>query len=148
MRSRGAVKGLLAAVALTGALEACRAERERLDVPQLKLTVDQQAVARGGDITGTVTATDQSGLAFLGIGAFKDDTLISRFPPGVGAGTLYGDDSITTRFILKVTCAVPDGAPVQVLARTFDNQGFEVVRYDTVIARGAICSQSGGAQAR
>ena len=137
-----AAVALLGAVGLTGLLATCAADRERLDVPRLKLTVEQTAVARGGEIVGRVTATDASGLQYLRVWALTGDSIMSRFPSGEGQGTLYGDDSVTYDFRLKVTCKAPEGSPIEIQARTIDNQGFDVSRFDTVTARGAECTQA------
>lgn len=137
-----AAAALLGAVGVTGLLATCAADRERLDVPRLKLTIEQTAVLRGGEIVGRVTATDGSGLQYLRVWAISDTTIMSRFPVGEGQGTLFGDDSVTYDFRLKVTCAAPEGSPVEIQARTLDNQGFDVSRFDTVTARGATCAQS------
>ncbi|HKG96026.1 MAG TPA: hypothetical protein VKA84_29200 [Gemmatimonadaceae bacterium] len=142
MKQRTSAIAALAVAALAAALASCAAERERLDVPRLKLTVEQDVVERGGDVPVRVTAVDGSGLTYLRVWALAGDSIMSRFPIGDGAGTLYGDDSVTYGVRLRVTCAAPDGSPVEIQARTMDNQGFEVIRYDTVTARGGTCTQS------
>ena len=137
----------LLAPAMVLALATCSEPRERLDVPRLVLKVDQSQIRRGGDITGEVTATDASGLQFLRVWALSGDSVMSRFPVGDGQGTLYGEDSVSYRFNLRVSCVAADNSPVQIQARTFDNQGFDVIRYDTVFALGVDCATASAAAA-
>ncbi len=136
-----AAVAVLGAAGVSGLLATCAADRERLDVPRLKLTVEQTSVLRGGEIVGRVTATDGSGLQYLRVWALTDTTIMSRYPTGDGGGTLFGDDSVTYDFRLKVTCSAPEGSPVEIQARALDNQGFDVSRFDTVTARGVACTQ-------
>ena len=150
-RTAGARRRLAALVGVLGLVAAfatCAEDRERLDVPRLTLTVDQQAVLRGNDLQGRVTAVDASGLTYLRVWALVNDSIISQYPPGLGAGTLFGDDSVSYRFALHISCAVPDGSLVEIQARTLDNQGFDVTRYDTITARGACAGSVSAARAR
>ena len=146
--ARRGLAPLAGAFGLVAGLAACAEDRERLDVPRLTLTVDQQAVLRGNDLQGRVTAVDASGLTYLRVWALVEDSIISQYPPGVGAGTLFGNDSVSYRFVLHISCAAPDGSPVEIQARTLDNQGFDVTRYDTITARGACPGSGSAARAR
>jgi hypothetical protein len=124
--SRAAVT-LAAFGALMAAAAGCIDERDRLDVPDLTLVLDDTAVAPSGEITGRVVATDASGLVRYRVMPLSDylkNVRVSR--------NLNDVRQIDTTFRLAVADTIPVGTEVPVEATVFDNQGFVVGRTDTV----------------
>jgi hypothetical protein len=107
----------------------CFAERERLDVPVVHLTLDSDVVVPGDTIRGRVIAADRSGLigvSVYGISAATTPDSIDR-----ASRSLIEQDSIDLGFTLVVSPNAPVGSNVRVSAVVFDNQNFSA-RADTI----------------
>ena len=91
--------------------------------------VDDSIVAPGGTVRGRARAVDESGIIFLSVTVFTDDSAKRVERNRVAA------DSIDLEFELGVaTNAAPD-AVVSVRALARDNQDFQVIVLDTVFVR-------------
>ena len=63
--ARTAAVAAVLAASLAAATAGCYRERERLDVPEIALELEDSVVAPRGTVRGVVRATDGSGLSFL-----------------------------------------------------------------------------------
>ena len=121
---------------LGAAATGCVSERERLDVPTVTLNVTSPAPPPGGRVTGRAEASDGSGLTSLAVYACTADSVFRDNAP------LDRERSVTLDFSLHVSSAAAAGAPVEVYAATFDDQGF-VAEASQVVYVGGVTGPSG-----
>lgn len=125
MRRRLLVSGLLLSAA-------CIQDRERLEPPRVSLALADQTVQAGGDVFGTISAADASGIIYVSAQIrIEGDSLSPRRsfanPPE--------SDTIQYSFRLTVRPGFPAGTPIYVTATVIDDQNFEVVKEDTISIR-------------
>jgi len=113
-------------------LAACIQDRERLEPPRVTLELADQTVLPGGDVFGTISAADASGIIYVAAQIrIAGDTLSPRRtfanPPEL--------DTIQYSFRLTVRSGFPAGTPIYVTATVIDDQNFEVVKEDTISIR-------------
>jgi len=117
------------AVILAAAAIGCLRERDRLDVPQLTLVLEDSVVAPGDSVRGYAYATDATGIVFLQVTASTTDSASSKRLNRVSA------DSVKIEFALRVPANAPRDEVVSVRALARDTQDFEVMVTDTVYVR-------------
>lgn len=110
----------------------CIQDRERLEPPRVTLALADQTVLPGGDVFGTISAADASGIVYVSAQIkIAGDTLSPRRtyanPPG--------SDTIQYQFHLTVRTGFPPGTPIYVTASVMDDQNFLVTREDTIAIR-------------
>jgi hypothetical protein len=111
---------------------ACLQDRERLEPPRVTLKLADQTVLPGGDVLGTISAADASGIVYVHaeIRIAGD----SGRPQGTSA-TSDSRDTIQYTFSLPVRTGFPSGTPIYVTASVMDNQNFVVTKEDTIAIR-------------
>ena len=117
------------AVVAGAVIAGCLSRRDRLDVPQVTLVVDDSIVAPGGSVRGRARVTDESGIIYVSVTVFTADsaarTQLNRI----------ASDSVELEFALRVASTAAPDAIVSVRALARDNQDFEVTATDTVYVR-------------
>ena len=104
----------------------CVGERERLDAPSVRLELDDDVVAAGSSITGTVTATDRSGgIILVSVRAEAGDSAFRQ------RADFVGTDSVSVLFNLHIAANALEGSPIVVRATVLDQQSFQTVAEDT-----------------
>lgn len=113
-----------------GTVAACGEERERLDVPQVRLELDDTVVAPGDSVGGRIVGTDEiGGVLRLAVRLCIDTGFFTaRINP-------FRVDSASFRFLLPVPASTPENSLVIVEGQVNDAQDFFVVRQDTIVAR-------------
>lgn len=113
-------------------LAACIDSRERLSPPNVTLSVADRTVLPGGNVTGTISASDASGIIYVAAQIrIQGDTADPRRSVAQPAET----DTIQYNFILRVRTGFPAGTPIYVTATVIDDQNFEVTKEDTITIR-------------
>ena len=120
---------LFVAAALIAGLAGCLRERDRLDVPRVRLVLQSLDVAPGDSVRGYVYAVDATGIVFLQVTAMTGDSTASRRLNRVSR------DSVHIDFALRVPANAAVDAPVTVRAIARDSQDFEVDTVETVHVR-------------
>lgn len=122
-------RGLLVALL---ACAGCIRDRERLEPPRVTLALADQTVLPGGDVFGTISAADASGIVYVSAqiriaGDSANPRRTYANPPG--------SDTIQYEFHLTVRTGFPPGTPIYVTASVMDDQNFLVVKEDTIAIR-------------
>ena len=125
------MRRLLSVVGLA-LLLGCLDSRERLAPPKVTLSVTDQTVLPGGQVLGTISASDASGIIYVAAQIrIEGDTLAPRRafenPPE--------SDTIQYNFSLTVRSGFSAGTAIYVSATVIDDQNFEVVKEDTIFIR-------------
>lgn len=111
-------------------LAACLDSRERLAPPNVTLSLADQTVLAGGEVLGTITASDASGIIYVAaqirIGFDTLDRSVAQPPE---------PDTIQYNFRLRVRPGIPVGTPIYVTAIVIDAQNFKVEKEDTITVR-------------
>lgn len=111
-------------------LAGCLDSRERLVPPEVTLSLVQQTVAAGGDVYGTITASDASGIIYVAVQLrLGVDTLDRAVDQPAEPAT------IQYNFRLSVRSGIPAGTPIYVTAIVIDAQNFTVEKEDTITVR-------------
>jgi hypothetical protein len=111
-------------------LAACLDSRERLVPPEVTLSLVEQTVAAGGEIYGTITASDASGIIYVAVQVRSATDTLDRSvaQPAEPATVQY-------TFSLSVRSGIPTGTPLYVTAIVIDAQNFKVEKEDTITVR-------------
>ena len=130
-RAAGALTLLasLAALAVAG----CYRERERLDIPEISLELEDTVVAPRDTIRGAVRATDGSGLSFLRVLAISAlDPARQRLDTVGRRYELNDRRSVEVPLNIGLDSLVPAGSFVELQVFVLDNQDFPVELRDTI----------------
>ena len=122
-------RALAAVAGLALVASACFAERERLDVPVVQLSLDSDAVPPGDTIRGRIIAADRSGL--IGVAVYGVSHAPTADSIDYASRSFIERDSINMTFRLVVSRNAPVGTDVRVYTVVFDNQSFSA-RADAV----------------
>lgn len=111
---------------------ACIQDRDRLVPPRVTLTLADQTVLGGGDVFGTVSAADESGIIYVRAQIRIEG---DPQPPRFAVSNAFEADTIQYNFRLEVRTGFPTGTPIYVTATVIDDQNFAVIREDTIAIR-------------
>ena len=123
------IRRLIGAAVVVAGLTGCLRERDRLDVPRVRLVLQSLDVAPGDSVRGYVYAVDATGIVFLQVTAMTGDSTASRRLNRISR------DSVQIDFALRVPANAAADAPVTIRAIARDTQDFEVDTVETVYVR-------------
>ena len=121
---------VLGALVLLGS--GCLDSRERLSPPRIHLKLDDTNVAVGGEMSGRVSAADQSGIVYI-----SAQWLIEGDPAGArsSSASTFDRDTVDYDFRFTVKAGFPSGTKIFITAIARDDQNFEVSTQDTATIR-------------